>query len=100
MRARSCCAGSTSTPPGGLGGVDVEAARRVALRALPRDLAKAERDATGGEPHAGGAATASAPLSPPVIDRAGLDVVADGTRPPGETCARVLAKARRGMMPA
>ncbi|HET6968814.1 MAG TPA: AAA family ATPase [Ornithinibacter sp.] len=77
--------------------LDVDAdvtARRVAERALPRDLAKAERAPATRGPGAAGAATASGPTVRPTIDRAGLDIVADGTRPPQETCARVLAAAR------
>lgn len=77
-----------------------EAARRVVVRALPRDLAKAGRATAVGGPGAAAAAPASGPVTGPPIDRAGLDVVADGTRPPQETCARVLAAAGRGMMPA
>lgn len=77
-----------------------EAARRVGERGLPRDLAKAGRTTTTGRPGAAGAAPASGPVTGPTVDRAGLDVVADGTRPLEETCARVLAAAGRGMMPA
>ena len=78
-----------------------EAARRVGERALPRDRAKAERATAPGGPGAAGSATASgAGPRVPVVDREGVDVVADGTRPPQETCARVLAAAGRGMMPA
>ncbi|GAA4398305.1 hypothetical protein GCM10023168_04250 [Fodinibacter luteus] len=75
-------------------------ARRVAERALPRDLAKAGRHAPGGEtvgaPTASGMTTASGAVDPArLIDRAGMDVVADGVRPPVETCARILELVRR-----
>lgn len=77
-----------------------EAARRVAERALPRDLAKAADPAPAGAASAGAGGPASASARPAGVDRSGFDVVADGSRPVAETCARVLAVARPGMMPA
>jgi len=66
-----------------------EATRRVANRSLPRDLAKAARPRAGGETDAAGAAPASGPGGRSVVDRAGIDVVADGSLSPDHTCARV-----------
>ncbi len=67
-------------------------AGRVAQRALPRDLAKSGR----GDAPRGARAVGAAPASEPVrgavpVDHEGIDVVADGTRPPEETVARILA---------
>ena len=77
-----------------------EAARRGRRAGLPRDLAKAADAAPGWAASVDAGGPASAAARPAGVDRAGLDVVADGSRPVAETCARVLAVARRGTMPA
>ena len=96
-RARGHAWGATRVV---LGWLDVDAevtARRVAERGLPRDVAKGGVVAGQGEPGSAGAAPASGKVRhEQVVDREGVDVVADGTRPPEETAARILAATGRG----
>jgi hypothetical protein len=71
-------------------------AHRVAERRLPRDVAKANRGSSEDVRGVVGAAPASAAEPRALeVDREGIDVVADGTRPVEETCARILAAAGR-----
>ncbi|MDF3044232.1 MAG: hypothetical protein K0R30_460 [Ornithinibacter sp.] len=71
-------------------------AGRVAQRALPRDLAKSGRGDAPREVRAVGVAPASEAVRGAVpVDHEEIDVVADGTRPPEETVARILAAVDR-----